>query len=157
MSKPDLNIAMKSLREYIEVIEAEQAPAPAARRMVVPEHITNRYMRGKCFVLALALNRALKWPLYGMFLGDEMHHAFVRDPKTGMALDIRGLIPMSEVPSGSGADAESELRAVTKKEIMATVFSIDPADTREANKIVSTYFWWVGNAECSGRDASFMS
>lgn len=54
------------------------------------EATQGEFMRGGCFVLALYLHTKTKLPLYGLWDGDVMHHAFVYDAATDTAYDARG-------------------------------------------------------------------
>lgn len=58
--------------------------------LALTEATQNNFMRGGCFILALWLHAKTKLPLYGLWEGDVMHHAFVYDAATDTAFDARG-------------------------------------------------------------------
>lgn len=114
-------------------MEAGQIETPKAVRLALPEHVRDRYLRGRCGVLATALQRHTGFPLWGMFEGEggPMHHAFVRDPATGMALDVRGLMPIEQIPDGSSV-GDPVFRAITRRDIQDAFGGFDRADVAEA-------------------------
>lgn len=105
-------------------------------RSTAPEHVVNRYLRGKCFALAFALHRRTRLPLWGLMLGDELHHAFVADGERDLAIDIRGIMPIAEVRRGAKYEDGLEAREITEEILMETVFSFDPEDLREARRAI---------------------
>lgn len=67
-----------------------------------PDHLLRRYLRGGCFALAREAARISGLPLMGLRDAEgAVHHAFVADPGTGIAWDIRGALPIGSVGAGS--------------------------------------------------------
>lgn len=135
---------MLQIRQYIAIVEAMNPPVPApssAQPILAPAHIRTRYLRGGCYALALALHKATKLPLCGLYEAgtDDLHHAFVRDPATGMALDIRGLLPLDQEAEGSAVEVP-DYRPIRRADIIGVVGSIAAADMKQANEVVRTYF-----------------
>lgn len=108
-------------------------------RSTAPDHVVNRYLRGKCFALAFALHRKTRLPLWGLMMGDELHHAFVADGERDLAIDIRGIMPIAEVKRGAKYDDGLEAREITEEILMETVFSFDPEDLREARRAIKDH------------------
>lgn len=108
-------------------------------RSTAPEHVVNRYLRGKCFALAFALHRRTRLPLWGLMLGDELHHAFVADGDRDLAIDIRGVMSIEEVKRGARYEGGLEAREITEEILMETVFSFDPEDLREARRAIKDH------------------
>ncbi|MFG6080323.1 hypothetical protein ACEUZ9_000873 [Paracoccus litorisediminis] len=101
-----------------------------------PQHIRTRYMRGQCFALAHALHNLTKQSIWGLREGGigAIHHAFIADPKAGLGYDIRGQLPIERIADG----AVPGLIAVpiTLADLMDQVGSFDPAELREARRVV---------------------
>jgi hypothetical protein len=59
------------------------------------------YLDGSCYIFALAMHRALGWPIIGLMEGRTIRHALVRHPG-GKLWDVRGPVPeeMAVAPFG---------------------------------------------------------
>lgn len=98
--------------------------------------VRNRYLRGNCHILAKALSRETKLPLWGMFdPAGNLHHVFVLDEAHGRAIDVRGAMPLPEVSQGSSASEGAEMRAVTWDEVLASYFKPSPKEMADANAL----------------------
>ena len=124
-------------------------------RSTAPRHIVNRYLRGGCFVLAILLHRQTGLPLWGMRTAPNggIEHAFVADPDRGVGIDIRGEMQIERISEGARLQ-NPHFGPVTEDEIMAQVFSFDPAEVREAQRVIKAHL--VGLPEKSRTNLKVM-
>lgn len=112
--------------------------------METPDYILRRYMRGKCLAFAIALQRRIKLPMWGLFAADgTLHHVFLADAATRQAYDVRGRIPLDEVPKGSMAQSDADMRPISRQEAEAVMGRPDRADIVEAGREIDTGFNWL--------------
>lgn len=91
-----------------------------------PEHLIRRYLRGGCFLLAHEAARISGLPLMALRDGrGEVHHAFVADPETGTAWDIRGRMPVPRIGEGS-AIGVGRITPLPDAELLALIGEADP-------------------------------
>lgn len=73
------------------------------------------FMKGGCYSLALWLHRKTGLTIYGLFDGDQMHHAMVGDGTT--FYDARGRVSLATVRHFRGRlGAGTEIRATTPED-----------------------------------------
>ena len=106
-----------------------------------PRHIRRRYLTGKCDVLATCLAEEHGFELGAMRnQNGHIEHVFARHPASGMAIDIRGVMPVSEIPRGSALeDRPHVLDTTTRDEIAAAFGTCDLSDRVEAERVIRTY------------------
>ncbi len=118
---------------YIELFEAELP-------IRVPEHIKRRYMRGDCLAFALALQKHLKKPLWGLLNEKgEIHHVFLADPEQGIGYDVRGAISLSRISEGALTDYL--MRPVSIEEVKKFYAMPTRAKMKDAEEVVKRSFW----------------
>lgn len=106
--------------------EGSGRDARAVTTRPAPDYLIWRYLRGGCFTLAYEAARISGLPLMG--LRDEtgaVHHAFVADPETGEAWDIRGRCPVSRISAGC-AMKTSEITPLPSEEVLSLLGHPDP-------------------------------
>lgn len=103
------------MREWINLITEAHG-----FRIVVPESQQMRYLRGGCYAFAMVLRRHLRargFPakLYGLFDGEDCHHAFV--VVNDKAYDCRGEMPLDPdvIGKGSAIEGHGEIKPITVK------------------------------------------
>jgi len=90
---------------------------------MTPGHVVSRYLRGGCLAYAIALKRELGLALYVLVDRhggrEDWVHAFVADPDRGVALDVRGTMPLDAAALAAGASVVGKIsvRPATAKEI----------------------------------------
>jgi len=103
-----------------------------------PRHIRTRYLRGGCWVLAIELAKHTGLQLWGIRDGQgNLHHAFVADGSRGIAIDIRGSMPLENVVEGCAA-MDPKLEPIGKDEILSICGSFSRTDIREAKRVIAT-------------------
>ena len=55
------------------------------------------YLDGNCYPFAIALHRALGWPIIGLMHGDIIRHALVQNPEDEIYHDVRGPVAKEEI------------------------------------------------------------
>ena len=118
----------------------EKIPTPGVR-LDLPNHLQRRYLRGLCGALAVALQRQTGFPLWGMFEGEDgpLHHAFVRDPASGLALDVRGSMEIERVAEGA-AVTDPVFRPIVRTDINEAFGPSRPQDIRDAGYVARVWF-----------------
>lgn len=100
-----------------------------------PRHIQTRYMRGKCWSLAIELARHTGLPLWGLVdARGDIHHAFVADSDKRVAFDIRGEVHLSHVNAGAVAICKPVCLNEEQTEFVQQM--ADPNDAREARTAI---------------------
>lgn len=90
------------------------------------------WMKGGCFDLACVLHSLTKLPIYGLYKGDDCHHAFVLDTATNLGIDARGRQPLHVLRKGC---AGQTLQSMTVDQaIQAAGGYIDPHDLNAAKR-----------------------
>lgn len=104
-----------------------------------PEHLIRRYLRGGCYALAHEAARISGLPLMGLRdAGGAVHHAFVADPGSGEAWDIRGRMPVASVGDGS-AVADPRITPLDASELLDLLGDACPYTLDAAARTVRTY------------------
>ncbi len=95
------------------------------------------FMRGDCFVLALALADATKWPVHALETKDGVEHAFVK--KGDYVMDARGLLNVRDL--SKGGPQGGTVRRATAAELAEWDYRYDEVEhgkaAAEARRIVS--------------------
>lgn len=108
------------MRELINIItETEDEDENESFRVVVPAFEQRRYLSGGCYAFAIVLRKNLlkngfAAKLFGLFDGDDCHHAFVVvDDK---AYDCRGEMPLVSSVIGDGSlIGDGDIKPITVK------------------------------------------
>jgi len=110
-------------------------------RSTAPRHVMRRYLGGRCDVLATALAKSTGHPLWGMKNdAGQIEHVFVRDANSGLAIDIRGAMPLEEVARGSALEHRSHEFVETDLDEVTTTYGIaGPSELREAREVVKDH------------------
>ena len=99
--------------------------------------LSSKWMRGRCFDLAIQLNKKTKLPIYGLFdLSGNCHHAFVFDEKKGLGIDARGLQPISDLAYGCAG----KIMAKTNEDFISNHVlnrPLSPYEKREATIFIN--------------------
>jgi hypothetical protein len=105
----------------------------------VPEHLIRRYLRGGCYALAHEAARISGLPLMGLRdASGAVHHAFVADPDTGSAWDVRGRMPVASVGDGS-AVIDPRITPLEASELLDLLGDACPYALDAAARTVRTY------------------
>ncbi|MEP3669940.1 MAG: hypothetical protein ABJN42_24785 [Roseibium sp.] len=114
-----------------------------------PRHIRTRYMRGGCWAMAHELSKKTGMDLWGLRddRGD-LHHVYVADPERGIAIDIRGGMPMEKIAEGCQAQIAGP---ASLDEILRHIGSFEPAELREARKVIQAHLSGLPKASARQR------
>lgn len=109
-----------------------------------PDHLIRRYLRGGCFALAREAARISGLPLMGLRdAAGAVHHAFVADPDTGEAWDIRGRLPISRISEGSAAGSP-QIAPLSSEELLSLLGAPDPYAQDAAARAVRAHLQPAG-------------
>jgi hypothetical protein len=111
-------------------------------RSTAPRHIMRRYLSGQCDSFATVLAKASRQPLWAMKNKEgRIEHVFVRDAESGLAMDIRGAMPLDEISEGSAlAELQHHFIEVSAEEVTDTFGIPTPTDLREARRALKDHF-----------------
>lgn len=119
---------------------------------LAPPHIVTRYLRGECWAMAVELSRKTGLEIWG--LRDErgdIHHAFVVDAQSGLAIDIRGSMQIERVADGAVPSIPDKLES---DEISMISSWFDDSDAKEAREVIRDYLRGVERSPRLTRRAS---
>jgi|31_taG_2_1085359.scaffolds.fasta_scaffold00014_37 hypothetical protein len=114
---------------------------PVRISSTAPRHIARRYLAGQCDTLARAIGNSTGFPLWAMKNKEEqIEHVFVRDPDSGLAVDIRGAMPLEEISKGSALEhSPHRFSEVEIDEVTATFGTPTPGDMRIAKRVLKDH------------------
>ncbi|MCE6958352.1 hypothetical protein LAZ40_04685 [Cereibacter sphaeroides] len=142
------------------ISQNDRIAAPGVPRLVIvsdaPEHIRRRYLTGGCFAFAHELAKVTRLPIWGMWDGaGDLHHAFVADPDAGLGHDIRGTLPLDRLHAGSRVKgSEVQFGTLNREQILDAGGSLDPADLREARRVIRDEIRILKGADALARIAA---